>query len=309
LHIAYQSYRSGMPEPSTSVTIEDVRLGMADCVAAGRRPGMRPVWRAIVERTGKRPSFSTVARFLAEIGDGATPPPATGPPDQVVAQLQQLAPAVWQAASAAARQELGADLQAHADRLRAATERERDLLAELDEAQARASAAEEQRGEALQRAAAVQERLDAHTAGLQALAESQRVAAEQWAMRERELSGRLAQLERETATLAAAAHHARETLSQAVATRDRLQDELRESQRRMDADVALNAHLREQLATREEDLGRLRAELVASAERERQAVITATVAQRRAAQRDALPPELRRSLARLEQHLAQRRLA
>jgi chromosome segregation ATPase len=269
---------------------------------------MRPVWRAIVARTGKRPSFSTVARFLAEVADGAvqTSPPAPGPPDQVVAQLQQLAPAVWQAASAAARQELAAELQAHADQLRVAAERERDLLAELDEAQARAAAADEQRHEAVQRAAALQQLLDAQAASLQALAEAQGLAAGHWATRERELSSRLAQLEREAATLAAAGHHAREALAQVTAARDRLDDELREAQRRADADLALNAQLREQLATRDEDVRALQAGLAASAAREREATITATVAQRRAAHRDPLPGELRRSLARIEQRLVRR---
>jgi hypothetical protein len=297
-----------MPDYQPSLTREDVHLGIADCTAAGRRPGMRPVWRAIVARTGKRPSFSTVARFLAEIGDGAapTPAPVTGPPDQIVAQVQQLAPAVWQAASAAARQELAAELQAHADRLRAAAERERDLLAELDEAQARAAAADEQRQEAVQRAAALHQHMDAQAASLQALAEAQRLATGQWATRERELSSRLSQLEREGATLAAAGHHAREALAQVTAARDRLDDELREAQRRADADLALNAHLREQLTTRDEDVRALQAEVAASTARERESAIAVAIFQRRAAHRDPLPGELRRSLARIEQRLVRR---
>lgn len=269
---------------------------------------MRPVWRAIVERTGKRPSFSTVARYLADVADGTQDQPAapTGPPDQVVAQLQQLAPAVWQAASAAARQDLTVELQAQAERLRAAAERERDLLAELDEAQARAAAADEQRQEAVRRATTAEERMEAQTASVQALAAAQRALAEQWSVRERELSARLAQLERECATLAAAGNQARDALSQTTAGRDRLQDELREAQRRMDADLALNAHLREQLTTRDEDLRGLQAELAASAAGERQAAIAAAVAtaQRHAAQRAPLPRELRAMLARMDQRLA-----
>ncbi len=297
-----------MTDTAPGITIADVRQGIADCEAAGRRPGMRPVWRAIVERTGKRPSFSTVARYLADVADGTQGQPAApaGPPDQVVAQLQQLAPAVWQAASAAARQDLTVELQAQAERLRAAAERERDLLAELDEAQARAAAADEQRQEAVQRAAAAQERMDAQTASVQALAAAQRASAEQWSIRERELSARLAQLERECATLAAAGNQARDALGLASAARDRLQDELREAQRRMDADLALNAHLREQLTTRDEDLRVMQTDLAASAARERQATIAAAVAtaQRHATQRAPLPRELRAMLARLDQRMA-----
>ena len=293
---------------AAGITICDVRQGIADCEAAGRRPGMRPVWRAIVERTGKRPSFSTVARHLAEVAVGTPGQPAapTGPPDQVIAQLQQLAPAVWQAASAAARQDLKVELQTQAEWLRAAAERERDLLAELDEAQARAATADELRQEAVQRAAAAQERMAAQTASVQTLAEAQRASAEQWTVRERELSARLAQLERECATLAAAGNHARDAQNQAAAARDRLQDELRESQRRTDADLALNAHLREQLATRDEDLRVLQTELAACAARERQATIASAIATARshAAQRAPLPRELRTMLARLDQRLA-----
>ncbi len=292
-----------MSDGLASITIDDVRMGIADCAAAGRRPGMRPVWRAIVERTGKRPSFSTVARMLAEISDKTAQPQTAGPPDQVVAQLQQLAPAVWQAASSAARSEVAAEMQAQINRLRAAAERERDLLAELDEAQARASAADEQRLEAAQRVTAIQERLEAQAARVQTLAEAQRFAAEQWSLRERELSNRLAQLEREAATLASTAHHARETLAHVQPERDRLRDEVREAHRRIDADVALNAHLREQLITREEDLRNLKAELTAANARERESSIIAVATQRRAAHRDILPRELRAALSRIERHI------
>jgi chromosome segregation ATPase len=287
---------------ATGISIDHVRQAIADCEAAGRRPGMRPVWRAIVERTGKRPSFSTVARYLAEVADGVQvrPTAPAGPPDQVVAQLQQLAPAVWQAASTAARHDLAAELQALAERLRAAAERERDLLAELDEAQARATAADEQRQEAVQRAAALQERSDAQAASVQALAEAQRSAAELWSARERELSARLAQLEREGATLAAAGNHAREAQAQAAAACDRLQDELREAQRRMDADLALNAHLREQLATRDEDIRALREQLAAASTRERASAVAAAAAEMALRRRDPVIREMAMSLRRLQ---------
>lgn len=297
-----------MSDASTGITIDDVRQGMADCTAAGKRPGMRPVWRAIVERTGKRPSFSTVARYLAEIAAGSAPSqPAgpTGPPDQVVNQLQQMAPAVWQAALVMARQDLAAEMQTLAERLRAAEERERDLLTEMDDAQARATAADEQRQAAEQRAQALHEQLRTQTAALEALATSHRSTAEAWDHRERELLNRLGQLERETATLASAGHHARETLREVTTERDQLRIDLVETRRRSDADVGLNAQLREQVDGLMADLAGTRSDLATMHERERQALVRAVSAEQRVLVRDPLLREVRTSLGRIERRVAQ----
>lgn len=299
-----------MSDASTGITIDEVRQGMADCTAAGKRPGMRPVWRAIVERTGKRPSFSTVARYLAEIAAGSAPSQPTGPsgpPDQVVNQLQQMAPAVWQAALVMARADLAAEIQALTERLRAAEERERDLLTEMDDAQARASAADEQRLASEQRARALHEQLRAQTAALEGLATSHRITAEAWDLRERELLNRLGQLERETATLAAAGHHARETLREVTTERDQLRIDLVEARRRSDADVGLNAQLREQVDGLVADLAGARNDLATAQERERQALLRAVGAEQRALVRDPLLRDVRASLGRLERRVAQQR--
>ena len=112
------------------ITRTEVAEAVAACQAANRRAGLRPVWRAIVERTGKRPSFSTVSRLLTEL-QAPDPAPAAEravPPDQVVAQVQQLAPALWQAALIAARKDLADEFRRQAEQLAAAAERERDLL-------------------------------------------------------------------------------------------------------------------------------------------------------------------------------------
>jgi len=288
----------------TTLTRDEVAAAVAACRTANRRPGLRPVWRHIAEHTGKRPSFSTVSRFLADLDSAPAATPTTAPPDQVVAQVQQLAPALWQAAIAAARAELASELHTQAQHLAAAGERERELLGELDEAQARRADAEAERHAAEQRATAMHERFDAQAAAMQALAEAQRQASERWAMRERDLSARQAQLERECATLAAEAHHAREERALAAGVRDRLAGELHEAQRRADADLALNAHLREQLTTRDEDAAMLRAQLAEATARERQALITAAAAERQARQGAPLLRELRMGLARLEHRVS-----
>jgi hypothetical protein len=308
LHIEYQSYRSTMSDASTGITSDEVRQGVADCTAAGKRPGMRPVWRAIVERTGKRPSFSTVARYLADIAAGSVPsqpPGPTAPPDQVVNQLQQMAPAVWQAALVMARQDLATEMQVLAERLRTTEERERDLLTEMDDAQARAATAEEQRLAAEQRAQALHEQMRAQTFALEGMAASHRNTADAWDQRERELQHRLGQLERETATLAAAGHHARESLREVTAERDQLRIDLVEARRRSDADVGLNAHLREQVDGLVADVASAHSDLAAAHERERQALIRVAGAEQRVLVRDPLLREVRASLGRLERRIAQ----
>ena len=62
-----------MSDASTGITIDEVRQGMADCTAAGKRPGMRPVWRAIVERTGRYPHIARAAERLREHRDAPLP--------------------------------------------------------------------------------------------------------------------------------------------------------------------------------------------------------------------------------------------
>lgn len=284
----------------TILSRDDVLAAVATCRQAHRRPGLRPVWRAIVERTGKRPSFSTVSRLLAEVQAIAPPTPPTVPPDQVVAQVQQLAPAMWQAALAAARQELAAEMQRQQEQAAAAAERERELLAELDEAQARQAAAEAERTAAERRAEALQERLAAQTAAVQELAAAQQEDASRRDAREREQAARAAQLERETAELAGDARRSREDAAAATAAQARLTGELAEARRRADADLALNAHLREQLAVREEDLSALATRLAEALDRERQAQIALAAAERLQRTGGPLLRELRQGLARIE---------
>lgn len=294
-----------MSDTPTGITIDDVRQGVADCSAAGRRPGMRPVWRAIVERTGRRPSFSTVARLLAEITDQA-PATATdpaGPPDQVIAQLQQLAPAMWQAAMAKARQDLAAELQSMSERLQRAAERERELLSELDEVQARATTADEQRLAAEQRCATLNAHLQAQTAAIDTLAASHRSAAEACDQRERQLQARSAQLERETATLAATAHQAHTAVQTLTIERDRLRDDLTEAQRRADADLALNAHLHEQLDLQTGSLASMRREIDAANARAYTLELRLATREAQIPARDPLIRSLTATLKRLERQI------
>ncbi|HAT11469.1 MAG TPA: hypothetical protein DCS97_12950 [Planctomycetes bacterium] len=259
-----------MPE-STPLTRDMVADAVAECIAQHRRPGLRPVWRAIVAKTGQRPSFSTVSRLLAELEAAGKEPQPSAPPDQLVAQAQLLAPAMWQAALLAARQEAAAENARLVERLQASAERERELLAELDDAQARAIAAEEQRAAAESDAEAARAQCASLTAGLAAVAAAHSAAAEQWGTTERTLVARNAQLERECATLAANTHHAREATQQATNERDRAREELSEAQRRTDTYVTMNAHLREQIATRDADIVQLRRDLESSLHHERSA--------------------------------------
>lgn len=294
-----------MTETPSGITIDDVRQGVADCNAAGRRPGMRPVWRAIVERTGRRPSFSTVARLLAEITDGASaaPPDPTGPPDQVIAQLQQLAPAMWQAAMAKARQDLATELQAMSGRLHSAAERERELLSELDEAQARSTTADEQRLAAEQRCTTLSAHMHAQTAAIDALAASHRSTADAWEQRERQLQARSAQLERETATLAATAHQAHAALQTLTIEHDRLRGDLAEAYRRADADLALNAQLREQLDQQASSLADLRHETESTNSHARALELRLAIREAQSPARDPLIRSLAATLKRLERQI------
>lgn len=254
-----------------TITLDQVRAAVAACQAAGRRIGLRSVWREIVATTGQRPSFSTVSRLLAESAAQPTAPEpsATAAPDQILAQLQQLAPAVWQAAQAAARQELTVQLSQQAEALAEAATRERDLLAELDEAQARASTAEEAQRAAEERAEAATQRIDTLAAAVNELHAAHRAATDGWAARERELHARCAQLEREAATLAASGYHDREDAQHMRVEVGRVQAEHRELERRIDTMIGLQAHLTDQVTTRDADIATLRTELAASRAQER----------------------------------------
>ena len=254
-----------------TITLTQVRTAVAACQAAGRRIGLRSVWREIVATTGQRPSFSTVSRLLAEAAaqPTAAETPVTTAPDQILAQLQQLAPAVWQAAQAAARQELATELAQQAGALAEAATRERDLLAELDEAQARAAAADEAQRAAEERAAVATQRIDTLAAAVTELQAAHRAATDGWAARERELHARCAQLEREAATLASTGHHDREDAQRIRAEVGRVQAEHRELERRIDTMIGLQAHLTDQVTTRDADIATLRAELAASRAQER----------------------------------------
>lgn len=153
----------------TPITVEEVRAAIETLHAQGARVTLRGIRHAL----GNRGSYDTIGAFRREV-EGAAPAAAAAhevTPPQVTARLSELAPDIWRAACAAARDAVAAELSTLRQQFSRTQQHERELeglLAEADERLDRdgaARAADQARIEQLSLAiSALAERLDAAVA-------------------------------------------------------------------------------------------------------------------------------------------------
>lgn len=253
------------PDQPFALSLPEVRMAVETLVNSGKPVGIRPVWRVLVERTGRRPSFATVTRLLRQVqAESPTQPSVADPgdlPPTVMASIAEAAPHLWRQALGAARSAAQQERSTLEARLQVQTAAHEEVVELLADAEARAEVAEAARAEAEAAAAAAEaraggfgERIDAlgaetaHLRGrvdalLSSLAQDRAAGQEQQrhsaglAEQHASMAGELETLRTALAVAQARAVVAEEERARAIAYAERLADDLaRERGARTDAE-------------------------------------------------------------------------
>ena len=233
----------------TTLTRVDVEAALAQVQADGRPPSIRAVAAAIAASSGRRPSFSTISRLLAEIR--STQVAETPPPPVLAQQFTGAIPEIWRQALDQARAAVAADVVEMERRHQEAVVQVRELQDLLDDAQAARTSADEAAAAAETREQALLGRVEALTASLDHLHATWRTQEAAGAARQATLTSQLQAallaIERERQA-AAVAHAAMQAADERRAALD--QD--------LTAERGTAAHLRMELSETQQRLAETR---------------------------------------------------
>jgi len=246
-----------MPEPS--ITLDDVRAARADLIAAGQALGLRPVWRAIGARTGKRPSYATVARLLAALPEAEPAAVDT----HLVALTQQFAaamPDLWRAALNQASQSVASELAQVRERAGSATQRVADLTEELERSEADRSTIGADRDRIATTLAGLETRVAVLTDTLAEQYATHRTDHVSWNSEQRHTAGTIAQLQSDLAGVRAHETTASQQRDEAIRARDAALAATADATAERERILTLHAAARSDLAEARRDLTTSRAE-------------------------------------------------